>query len=802
MSHPEDETRAAELIERLLVDAALRARFRQDPSGVCAQFGLELEEGLGDVEKVLQTLEIRESRSSLAGALMAAASEGMSALGAMEHAQGASPSVTGTPAGGGSAAVEQTGDQLDFGAAHQIGDVHYGFVRDSHSLGSQDYSKLLSSGYNGVLFHADDPDLAQAIEAARSAGIPDVGIWAPANGQDPTTFANRLAELSQYKPSIVVPDVEVEGKGAPGSPQWEWSETFASLYRKLVPNQTWAVTVMPLQDDFNYGAYTGRGAGVWPQAYGATYATTFDPQEVVKRVVANGVDPRFVNPVLAPNQPGTGLRHYASYALDDFGGQYPAFTPGPGTPEPTGGGGPPVAAPSPPEPANPQPPAAPSDSRSPHPSGEPKPGPSSTGEPSPDPEPGPAEAVGVPEPVSAGEPRDSGVFDVLFPHEPKRGTDAGNTEQLGAAVHPDAGGVVEGALPDVGDVYPGDTASREQLAAWMARQAHKAGLPGELPVMAALVESGLKNLSGGDRDSVGFFQMRLGVWNQGEYAGYPEHAGLQLRWFIDHALEVRRERVAAGDLSFGKDDGSWGSWIADVERPAAEYRGRYQLRLDEARELLTRGSSGGSPPVGDSFASAGMEAGGATAALAVAERYLGTPYRWGGETPDTGFDCSGIAQYAYGQVGIDLPRVAEDQFHVGVPVGRDALVPGDLVFFQDSHGYIHHEGIYVGGGEFLHAPHTGDVVKISSLDEPYYARQFAGGRRVAEMVQHGDRPESDLASEGTQSSASESGIFSALGPAKEQSPSPRSTVQFLPAVPEPGSEPGEDLPQEGPTDHA
>jgi cell wall-associated NlpC family hydrolase len=118
-------------------------------------------------------------------------------------------------------------------------------------------------------------------------------------------------------------------------------------------------------------------------------------------------------------------------------------------------------------------------------------------------------------------------------------------------------------------------------------------------------------------------------------------------------------------------------------------------------------------------------------ALSIASRYMGTPYKWGGSSPATGFDCSGLVQYAYGQVGVSLPRVAADQFNVGTPETRQSLQPGDIVFFRDSSGYIHHEGIYVGGGRFLHAPHTGDVVKVSSLSDPYYAQQFAGGRRVA-----------------------------------------------------------------------
>jgi hypothetical protein len=124
------------------------------------------------------------------------------------------------------------------------------------------------------------------------------------------------------------------------------------------------------------------------------------------------------------------------------------------------------------------------------------------------------------------------------------------------------------------------------VAHWMASAARAAGLPGELPVMAGLVESGLRNLPYGDADSVGFFQMRLSVWNGGAYEGFLTDPDLQLQWFTDHALAVRATRIAAGDGTFGGDPATWGDWIADVEQPYAGYRGRYQTRLDEARTLL------------------------------------------------------------------------------------------------------------------------------------------------------------------------------------------------------------------------
>ena len=87
-------------------------------------------------------------------------------------------------------------------------------------------------------------------------------------------------------------------------------------------------------------------------------------------------------------------------------------------------------------------------------------------------------------------------------------------------------------------------------------------------------------------------------------------------------------------------------------------------------------------------------------------------------------------QWAYHQAGISIGRVTTQQIHDGVAIDRQHLRAGDMVFFQDSTGYVHHVGMYIGDDKFLHAPHTGDVVKISSLDEPYYAHQFAGGRRM------------------------------------------------------------------------
>jgi cell wall-associated NlpC family hydrolase len=110
----------------------------------------------------------------------------------------------------------------------------------------------------------------------------------------------------------------------------------------------------------------------------------------------------------------------------------------------------------------------------------------------------------------------------------------------------------------------------------------------------------------------------------------------------------------------------------------------------------------------------------------IALQYLGIPYVWGGSSPSTGFDCSGFIMYVFAQLGVSLPHHAASQWNYGTYVPRDQLAAGDLVFFDG----LGHAGIYIGNGQFVHAPHTGDVVKISSLYDSWYSSTFFGGRRL------------------------------------------------------------------------
>lgn len=117
-----------------------------------------------------------------------------------------------------------------------------------------------------------------------------------------------------------------------------------------------------------------------------------------------------------------------------------------------------------------------------------------------------------------------------------------------------------------------------------------------------------------------------------------------------------------------------------------------------------------------------------TAVLDYAAKFLGVPYVYGGSTP-SGFDCSGFTSYVYKNTVCSIERVAQAQFDTTPRVSRDELLPGDLVFFGSSAYSISHVGIYVGDGQFIHAPHTGDVVKYDSLSGSY-ATRFQGGGRV------------------------------------------------------------------------
>jgi len=774
------------LLEQLLQDPVLRERFRRDPVGTARELGLDrlADELALDSADPMETLEPRESRSSLAGVLMAATLEG---VGIYEGGHHLLPPVDAAEAATGS------------GSSNGDGWV---FVRAGSDFPGNhpDYAQLRGFGGSGVLWDPDDPNTAAGIASSHQAGL-KAGVWlVPKGNETPQAFAQRAADaIAKYHPDRVVLDIEAIGKGYSGSPGWEWSDQMMRAFSSLQPHPPpLAVTVEPLQDDFNYAAYTSRGAQVWPQSYYGDMSPA-DPKAVVDRVAANGVARDLIVPVLGPRQlDGYGGPHNI-YTADDIQGRAPSSSPPseevndnpapPAARSPNGAVQPAVSTPAPDDASRSPPPARVVDDAA---AAQAKPAveaqapgqsqvstnPDDWGGDSDDEDAGADEEDGSDEnepdedepdgggDSDDGDDSDDGSDDDQdAPGEGSNGEDANDDSSDGDSSDDDSSdddssdssdssgdggsdasdGSDATGTPDLSAVdssYPGDNAPRADIAAWMGSEAQKRGLPPELPVMASLTESTLRNLNYGDADSVGFFQMRTSIWDQGAYRGYAQKPELQLKWFLDQAESVKKQRLAHGQSV--TDPKQYGNWIADIERPAEQYRGRYQLRFDEARQLLAahaeqkHGAGSAAEQVADATTSvtAGPRA---EEALGDAKKFLGTPYRWGGSSPSTGFDCSGLVQYVYAKVGIHIPRVTDQQILAsnGTPVDRKHLLPGDLVFFRDSTGYVHHVGISLGGDKFVHAPHTGDVVKISSLKEQYYAQQFTGGRRFVPAVSSG-----------------------------------------------------------------
>jgi cell wall-associated NlpC family hydrolase len=167
--------------------------------------------------------------------------------------------------------------------------------------------------------------------------------------------------------------------------------------------------------------------------------------------------------------------------------------------------------------------------------------------------------------------------------------------------------------------------------------------------------------------------------------------------------------------------------LSSIRSEIAQIKAQEEARqLQLARDAQARLASpspigvGASTPEGSTVAPPSIHGG----VVGIAMRYLGVPYVWGGASP-SGFDCSGFVMYVFAQIGVSRPHSSYSQYGMGASVSMSQLQPGDLVFFAGAS----HVGIYIGGGQFIHAPHTGDHVKISSLTG-WYASTFAGGRRV------------------------------------------------------------------------
>jgi hypothetical protein len=542
---PDSDDAAARLVERVLSDAAFRARFRRDPAGAADEAGLDPITATA-VHPALETLDLRESKSSLAGALMAAAVEGLALYEVVDHGglgpASAEAAVGARPAG-------------DLAVLHDP-NIH-----------------LDASGAADLRAGRIDPRIVAILEQVSKRH--QIGVSALLSDHAARTTTG---SLSNHHFGRAVDIATVDGR--PVSPSNEAARKLAAALLRLDPRlrPTELGSPWDLHDPvaFTDGAHQNH--------IHVAFDDPIEPGRAPPKPTAVGADAS--DDTAGPDSDDSGDSDDShSDDADDLD-----------TPDSDDSDD--VDAPDD---------DADDDEES------------DDDDEDADEEDSGGEDENEPDEDEADE---SGPdFDDLTDDERQPGdgldaseddgadgasADGGDTDDIGDdgddGASPDGGdtddidddgdgdGATEGGgevdLGDVDAVYPGDPAPPEQVAAWMAAQAQRRGLPAELPVMAALVESGMRNLPGGDADSVGFFQMRTSIWDRGDYAGYARQPQLQLDWFLDHAEEVRRQRIARG-LPV-RDPHHYGEWIADVERPAEQYRDRYQLRLAEAHELLSR----------------------------------------------------------------------------------------------------------------------------------------------------------------------------------------------------------------------
>jgi cell wall-associated NlpC family hydrolase len=243
-------------------------------------------------------------------------------------------------------------------------------------------------------------------------------------------------------------------------------------------------------------------------------------------------------------------------------------------------------------------------------------------------------------------------------------------------------------------------------------------------LMAAMTESALHNVNHGDRDSLGLFQMRPSMgWGTPTQILNPTYATNK---FYDVLLTIPNwQQLPPGDAAQA------------VERSA--YPERYAKHEPTARTILRE--------IGEPCSAGPASESTADIVIAAALSQLGVPYAWGGgdaEGPTrgtgvdrgvTGFDCSGLALYAYAQAGITLPHQTRAIWKDHQPAINDPedVRPGDLVLLSNNHrpSGIHHIGIYLGDGQIVHAPQSGDVVRIATdaWRSSYWSREFLGAVR-------------------------------------------------------------------------
>jgi peptidoglycan DL-endopeptidase CwlO len=319
---------------------------------------------------------------------------------------------------------------------------------------------------------------------------------------------------------------------------------------------------------------------------------------------------------------------------------------------------------------------------------------------------------------------------------------------------------LDGSLEKAIEAYDAATQKLNRIQSNLRTNQHELGVArGNLKRSQRVVEQRLVTLytAGDQASSLGVL---LGAGNMSDLLNRADTANLVAgqdvqvqRQVITFKKQVHRERIQLQHARAAQQQvvqqradakASISSQLAERHRLVASIRNQIvSMRQAEARrqaqlaaEARARAQAAAAAPAvvaAPAPSSSGSSGGGVInpppssvggSVVSIAERYLGVPYVWGGASP-SGFDCSGLVMYVYAQVGVSLPHNAAAQYGYGSPVSMSQLQPGDLVFFYG----LGHVGIYIGGGQFIHAPHTGDVVKISSLGG-YYASNFVGARRI------------------------------------------------------------------------
>jgi cell wall-associated NlpC family hydrolase len=198
---------------------------------------------------------------------------------------------------------------------------------------------------------------------------------------------------------------------------------------------------------------------------------------------------------------------------------------------------------------------------------------------------------------------------------------------------------------------------------------------------------------------------------------------------VTRLVALRREQQRAIEVHLGERRNLLSSLNGEIALLVHQQEVARMLSAQRAHEIAAEATAGAPDAVGASVSTPE----GATivppsnygGVVGIALGYQGVPYVWGGASPG-GFDCSGLVMYSYAQVGVSLPHSSYAMWNYGVAVPKDQLQAGDLVFFDG----LGHVGIYIGGGLFVAAPHTGTVVQVSTLDSGWYADSYVGARRI------------------------------------------------------------------------